>query len=167
MDRTSKESRAQVFELIEKRQEQAERGEAPPIFVFPEGSTSNGKCLLTFKSGAFSSLKPVKPFINRTISPRISQAMGSVLNLWHWTFVIPFQAITYKSENLEMPVFAPNEYFWKNHWDGKDPKMKWKVFAEAVRQAMAECGGFELSDSSMDDKLDYKNLIWGKGGKDV
>ena len=145
----------------------AERGEAPPLLIFPEGCTSNGECLLTFKSGAFASLKPVKPYINRTNCKRISQAMGSVLNLWHWTFVIPFQGVFYKSENLELPVFAPNDYFWKTHWDGKDPKMKWKVFAEAVRQVMAEVGDFELSNSTMDDKLDYKNLIWGKGTKDV
>ena len=32
-----------------------------------------------------------------------------------------------------MPVFAPNEYFWKNHWDGKNEEDKWKVFANAVR----------------------------------
>ena len=41
-----------------------------------------------------------------------------------------------------MPVFAPNEYFWNNYWDGKDPDTKWKVFAEAVREAMAEVGGY-------------------------
>ena len=135
--------------------------------IFPEGCTTNGTCLLNFKSGAFSSLKPVKPFINRSVCPRLNQAMGSVMNLWHWTFLIPFQGGCYKSENLEMPVFAPNEYFWKNHWDGKDPKMKWKVFADAVREAMAECGGLELVNSNMDDKLDYKSLVWGKGVKDT
>ena len=66
-----------------------------------------------------------------------------------------------------MPVFAPNEYFWKNYWDGKDPKTKWKVFAKAVREAMGEVGGYYLSDSSLEDKLDYKKLIWGKGVKDT
>ena len=133
--------------------------------IFPEGCTSNGECLLAFKGGAFTSLKPVKPFINRSTSTRMSQAMGSVQNLWHWTFIVPFQGVLYKSEQLEMPVFAPNEYFWKNHWDGK--LEKWKVLAKAVREAMAEAGGYQLSDSSMDDKLEYKNLIWGKGIRDM
>ena len=63
-----------------------------------------------------------------------------------------------------MPVFAPNEYFWKNHWDGKDEKGKWKAFAEAVRQAMAEVGGYKLSNSTMEDKAEYSKIIWG--GKD-
>ena len=98
IDRTSKENRHLIMEKIEERQKLAEKGEAPPLLIFPEGGTSNGECLLAFKSGAFASLRPVKPYINRMNSSRISQAMGSVLNLWHWTFVIPFQGVFYKSE---------------------------------------------------------------------
>ena len=64
-----------------------------------------------------------------------------------------------------MPVFEPNEYFWKHHWDGKDPDTKWEVFAEAVRTAMAECAGFKLSNSSLRDKYEYKEIIWGKKTK--
>ena len=86
------------MEKIEERQKLAEKGEAPPLLIFPEGGTSNGECLLAFKSGAFASLRPVKPYINRMNSSRISQAMGSVLNLWHWTFIIPFQGVYYTSE---------------------------------------------------------------------
>ena len=51
------------------------------------------------------------------------------------------------SEFLEMPVFTPNDYFWNKYWDGKDPADKWKVFAKAVREAMAETGNLKLSDS--------------------
>jgi hypothetical protein len=35
-----------------------------------------------------------------------------------------------------MPVFEPNEYFWKNHWDGKEEK--WRVYARVVQQLIAE-----------------------------
>ena len=167
MDRTSKELRHKVFEIIEERQKKCEQGLAPPLLIFPEGCTTNGQYLLSFKSGAFASLKPVKPYINKTNCNRCNQAMGSVLNLWHWTFVVPFKGLFYSSEQLELPVFAPNEYFWKHHWDGKDEKEKWKVFANAVREEMAKAGGFQLSDSTMDTKMEYKNLVWGKIGKDV
>jgi len=57
----------------------------------------------------------------------------------------------------EMPVFTPNEYFWKNHWDGKEEK--WVAFARAVREAMAETGGFELSNTKLEDKVEFKKLI--------
>ena len=64
-------------------------------------------------------------------------------------------------ETLEMPIFAPTEYFWNNFWDGKNEEDKWKVYADAVREAMAEVGGFKLSDSTLEDKMAYKDLIWG------
>ena len=51
-----------------------------------------------------------------------------------------------------MPVFTPNEYFWNKYWDGKDESTKWSVYAEAIREAMAECGNYKLSDSTLADK---------------
>ena len=65
-------------------------------------------------------------------------------------------ALTY----LEMPDFEPNEFFWKNHWDGKEEK--WVAYARAVRSLMAETGDLKLSDCSLEDKLEYKNLLRGK-----
>jgi len=35
----------------------------------------------------------------------------------------------------KMPVFEPNDYFWKNHWDGKEEK--WVAYARAVREIIA------------------------------
>lgn len=60
-----------------------------------------------------------------------------------------------------MPVFAPNEYFWKHHWDGKEEK--WRAYARAIRQIIAEQGQFELFDIDMEDKLDYKTEVRNKG----
>lgn len=60
-----------------------------------------------------------------------------------------------------MPVFKPNEYFWKHHWDGKEEK--WVAFARAVRKCMQKTGGFEDTDLAMEDKIAYKILIRGKG----
>ena len=63
----------------------------------------------------------------------------------------------------EMPVFRPNEYFWQNHWDGKEDK--WVAYARAVRIVMAEAGDFKLSDSTMEDKVVFKDLVRGKKPK--
>ena len=30
----------------------------------------------------------------------------------------------------EMPVFKPNQYFWDNHWDGKEEK--WALYARVM-----------------------------------
>ena len=54
-----------------------------------------------------------------------------------------------------LPVFAPNDFFWKNHWqEGKEEK--WEAYARVVREIMAKHGGFCLSDLTLDDKLAYK-----------
>lgn len=47
----------------------AERGESSPIFMFPEGASTNGEGgLLKFKKGAFCGLCSVQPFANRLSS---------------------------------------------------------------------------------------------------
>lgn len=45
-------SRISTVDVLKKRCKD-ETGRWPPIFIFPEGTTSNGKCLFKFKSGAF------------------------------------------------------------------------------------------------------------------
>lgn len=60
----------------------------------------------------------------------------------------------------EMPVFKPNEFFWKNHWDGVEPK--WVAYARCVREAMATTGDFKLHNTQLEDKVLFKNLIRGK-----
>merc|ERR550532_92728 len=40
-------------------------GDAPPILVFPEGTTHNSKVLITFKDGASSPGLPVQPAVLR------------------------------------------------------------------------------------------------------
>lgn len=35
---------------------------AYPLIIFPEGTTSNGKGLLTFKNGAFQNMSPITAF---------------------------------------------------------------------------------------------------------
>ena len=39
-----------------------------------------------------------------------------------------------------LPVFEPNEYFWKNHWlEGKEEN--WEAFARVTRDIIAKHGG--------------------------
>ena len=119
--------------------------------VYPEGCSTTGSHLLKFKKGAFASLMPVQPFIYHVRSIRGNPSTGYLMNYWHWVFFC-MEFVYMWAEQLEMPVFAPNDYFWKHHWDGKNPETKWVVFADAVREAMASCGGLELSDESLQTK---------------
>jgi len=57
----SVEERQQIVEQITSRQIAAEQGKLSPITIFPEGGTSNGQYIVSFKRGAFGSLRAVKP----------------------------------------------------------------------------------------------------------
>lgn len=61
------------------------------------------------------------------------------------------------------PVFKPNDFFWKNHFDEKSGLTKWDTYMKVVREEiMAKSFNLELSDIVMEDKADYKALLKGK-----
>ena len=147
-DRRDRTRRNEVFELIKEKQDLAEKKLAGPLLLYPEGCSTNGESLAKFKKGAFANLKPVKPLVIRCDALIGCASRGCLMGIFHWFILIPCMNVFVWPELLEMPIFAPNAYFWSKYWDGKNEEDKWKVFAEAVREAMAECGGLKLSDSS-------------------
>ena len=61
------------------------------------------------------------------------------------------------------PVFKPNDYFWKNHWNESSGEQKWEAYARVVRdEIMAPSFNFKLSDLTAQDKVDFKNIMKGK-----
>ena len=49
INRKNKADREGAFAMIENRADMAQRDEMGPIFIFPEGTTGNGRGLLKFK----------------------------------------------------------------------------------------------------------------------
>lgn len=41
------------------RAEAGEKGERPPLMIWPEGCSTNGEQVISFKKGAFTHLRPV------------------------------------------------------------------------------------------------------------
>lgn len=86
--------------------------------------------MIRFKKGAFASLRPVKPFSAKTWSlGSISANDGGSISFFNF-FALLNGTIVWTYTLQEMPVFEPNEYFWKEHWDGKENK--WETYARAV-----------------------------------
>lgn len=54
-----------ALEAIKERQHAIQDGRYKPLIIFPEGTTTNGNFLIRFKRGAFVSLLPVQPLVNR------------------------------------------------------------------------------------------------------
>lgn len=67
----------------------------------------------------------------------------------------PYITMTIK----EYPVFKPNEYFWKNHYDPSSGKQRWEVYASVIRGIIQSSFNFKLSDMSLEEKIKYKRLL--------
>jgi 1-acyl-sn-glycerol-3-phosphate acyltransferase len=58
-DRGDKSGTKDVLSLIAERQKLCEQGLYPPLIIYPEGGTTNGTSIISFKKGAFASLSSI------------------------------------------------------------------------------------------------------------
>ncbi|XP_068211115.1 lysophosphatidylcholine acyltransferase 2 isoform X1 [Palaemon carinicauda] len=130
----------------------------PQVMIFPEGTCTNRSCLITFKPGAFYPGVPVQPVIIRYNNNTDSftwtwDGPGALKMLW----VTLCQFHNYV-ELEYLPVYTPNE----------EEKMDAKLFANNVRQVMADALGVPVADYTYDDcrlmqKAKLKNLPYQTG----
>lgn len=59
------------------------------------------------------------------------------------------------------PVFEPNDYFFANFQ--KEGEEKWETFARVIRDIMAESTGLVKSDLQIEDKYEYKKILYPSG----
>ncbi|BDA43236.1 Lysophosphatidylcholine acyltransferase 1 [Coccomyxa sp. Obi] len=139
---------------VKDRMELAAAGKLPPttrpLLLFPEGTTTNGVCLLPFKSGAFLAGAPVQPVILRYGEDRVSPAWDSISPLWHALLLLanPFHSVTAR----QLPIYHPSEE------EKADPKL----YAANVREMMLREGGFKASESSLLESRAYIALLEGR-----
>lgn len=138
-----------VSEAVRQRMQQTAEGlehSARPLLLFPEGTTTNGKCLLNFKTGAFLAGVPVRPVFFRYQTPP-----GGVQPTWDmipapkhifYMLCMPYHVVTC----YELPVYVPNE----------DEKADPHLYANNVRNEMLKASGFFPSDATFDQKMRLK-----------
>lgn len=134
----------------------AQRGvelDKAPILCFPEGTTSNGRYLIQFKTGAFIGGHPVKPVVIRYPYKNFSPTYESIKGIPH--ILRLFAQLRNHCEVEFLPVYYPNEA------EKKDPKL----FADNVRQVMAKALNVPVSEATFQDKLAYHEGLWGKKTK--
>eukprot|EP00798_Chlamydomonas_sp_ICE-L_P004138 gene4138-biopygen21852 len=109
-----------------------------PMQVFPEGTTTNGRYLSKFKTGAFLAGAPVRPVVMHFLNQYY------VSSSWESIKVICY----------ELPIYYPSDA------EKQDPVL----FAENVRQNMLSyCGNQGVPnlipcDSTLEKKLEYHKL---------
>ncbi|CAB3381568.1 Hypothetical predicted protein [Cloeon dipterum] len=123
--------------------------EWPQILIFPEGTCTNRKCLITFKLGAFYPGVPVQPVCIRypneldTVTwtwegPGALKLLWLTLTRWNSTCEIEF-----------LPVYKPSE----------EEKNNPKLFANNVRNVMAKALQIPVSDYNYSDTLLIKKAV--------
>jgi len=101
-----------MSEKIVERQKVASAGDLPPLHVSVEGCTTNNTVLIEFKRGAFYGLQSVKPVLFKYYSPYFNPA-HDILDVFAHLILVGCQPYT-QATVIELPVFKPNEYFFKN-----------------------------------------------------
>lgn len=108
-------------------------------------------------------LRAVLPKICKLHSYFQSPSSGILEGLPHYMMgtAIPFSWV----EIIWLPIFKPNDYFFKNHQ--KENEEKWQTYTRVVRSIMAETGNYEMVDESIEDKFEYKKIMFPKKGADA
>jgi lysophosphatidylcholine acyltransferase/lyso-PAF acetyltransferase len=114
----------------------------PHVMLFPEGTTTNGKALISFKTGAFSPGLPVQPMVikypHKYVNPCWCDQGGPLVVL----FQLMTQFVNYMEVEY-LPVMTPNVHEIKNPHE----------FANRVRTEMARALGVVCTEHNF---LDIK-----------
>merc|ERR1719265_1167399 len=124
-----------VEKIIDRAQNWDPNGHAPQLFLFPEGTTTNGRYMLPFKRGAFEPGVPVQPIIFKVHWKHFSPTWETI-GTFHHAFRLMTQFVNWM-EVIVLPVRVPSDE------EKADPSL----FAHNVRMEMAEAGGYDLLDS--------------------
>jgi len=129
--------------------QRAQRLDMPPIVCFPEGTTTNGKYLIQFRTGAFVGGHAVKPVAIRYLSKHFSPIWESIGGVSHILRMLTQFRIDCEIEYL--PNYYPNEE------EKKDPKF----YADNVRKVIASALHVPTTESSFADKVVYHQQYLG------
>lgn len=138
---TAQEDRDKALELIKERQELVEEtGEYPPLLIYPEGTTSDGTFLYSFKKGAFLNEKKICPMILKYSSGSAVDPCWDIVGIKPM-IVLQLSWYCHSCHLYQLPDFEPNEYLFETHKD--KGATRWEIYAWAMREIMMEHGGFE------------------------
>lgn len=156
VDRQSTGSKNDTLEKLSERQKAYYNGEpVMPFMIFPEGTTTNGSYLITFKKGAFATLLPIKPTI---LHPNItSYHLGSGSSDVTINYLRSLSQLYTRLEYIELPIMTPNEYMFKNFESyGKE---KWEIYAAVAREIMSILGNLKISDKGIKESYRYTSSL--------
>lgn len=139
----NKKNAPSAFELLKKSIEETEYRH----MIFPEGTYTNGKTLIQFKTGAFALGIPVTPVVFHypKYVPFWNRQESNIFTQFYRLMAQVYTPIIVEI----LPTYTPSEE------ERTDPKL----YAENVRNVMAKATNRPLSDKSLQDSPNYKKDV--------
>lgn len=139
-----------VSDAVRRRMDDVATGRLPgarPLLLFPEGTTTNGRFLLPFKTGAFLAGQPLQPVVIRYGEDRVSPAWEMIPAARHLFLMLcnPVHSVT----AFELPVYHPSEE------ERRDPRL----YAANVRKLMLDFSGLQSTSATYTDKMAYMQRL--------
>jgi lysophosphatidylcholine acyltransferase / lyso-PAF acetyltransferase len=166
VDRNDANSKKNVIEQIAIRS-RSKNGEWPQILIFPEGTCTNGKSMISFKSGAFIPGVPVQPcvftfpawtpFGIRSPDPSWVYAGIQQPEIFFRMLSSPWTRMRIKF----LPIYTPRSPHERADLqvNRKDSAAAARRYGDAVRQLMCNALGVRGTDHSVEDVLLQKEAL--------
>ncbi|KAL7406419.1 hypothetical protein ABVT39_019463 [Epinephelus coioides] len=139
VSRKDPDSRKNTIQEIDSRAKSG--GHWPQVLIFPEGTCTNRSCLITFKQGAFIPGVPVQPVIMR---------YPNKLDTVSWTWQ-GFSSRTLLLLTLCQLYTTVEIEFLPTHIPTEEEKKSPPLFANKVRETMAQALGVPVTDHTYED----------------
>jgi len=158
LQREDKDKRGDVFQQIRDRVEEfsAKPLTTPPILIFPEGTTSNGEYMLSFKKGAFATGTPLKMYGIKYTNKRFSPAFDTlgIGKLFLFALLQFWNSVTI----YDLGVFNPEHLNLKGEED-------WTTYAEKIKFVFVKALNLKSIDMGYQDMVAYQKELMGDSEK--
>lgn len=152
LDRECPENRNITMKMINDRIQKVNDGEPiPPLLIFPEGTVTNGRSLMSFKKGAFVSGDLIKIYALKYNTEPLSY-VWSISNIN--TFFSVLISLSQLINTIELIEYEDN---FDPHWVYQTKKISptdeesWKEVAAVVKSLMAFAGNFQTDETTTRD----------------
>lgn len=137
-----------LMDLIERSEKIIDGENYPQILIFPEGTTTNGHYLISFKKGAFLKNYPIQIICLKYEERNFSLSYDGIGDIY--CLVLPFCHFINKFSVIEFDVFDPSYLkIDENSENG------WVIYMQKVKEVMLKCLGAKNSEAGFIEKKEY------------
>ena len=151
--RDNRDDKNQILDLIEERSAKIRSGKNyPQVLIFPEGTTTNGRYLISFKKGAFFTQDPLQIVCLKYNERSFALSYDGIGDIY--CFVFTFCQFINHLTVTEFDVFYPDYLNLKKYSDEHTI-----IYMNTVKQVMLKCMGVQNSEAGFNDKKKYYDEI--------